>query len=200
MAQTTLRTEQIEALDAGDIGYTPAVAADWDGSADPGDSDDAFDQLAERVKDLEDASGAVGTLWASHSQATADTQRGDYGVAVMDTDDGATHARYTWTMPSDTDTVTSIELWYIPNDTGNAELDLYSDYGADGESYDNNSESDVNPGSFAVTQDVMGVYDCSGVFSNLEADDVCGLHVNGSSLALGKRLHLIGVLVCFTRT
>jgi hypothetical protein len=200
MAQTTLRKEQLETLDAGDITYTPAVAADWDGSADPGDSDDAFDQLAERVKDLEDVGGAVGTLWASHSQATVHTQRGDYGVAVMDTDDGATHACYTWAIPSDADEITSIELWYIPQNTGNVELDLYSDYGADGENLDNNSESDVNPGSFAVTQDVMGTYDCSGVFSSLAAGDVCGLHVNGSSLANGKRLHLIGVLVEFTRT
>ena len=39
--------------DASEITYTPAVAADWDGGLDPGDANDALDQVAERVKDLE---------------------------------------------------------------------------------------------------------------------------------------------------
>ena len=44
-------------VDADDVTYTPAVPADWNGGADPGDVDDALDQVAERVKDLEDAGG-----------------------------------------------------------------------------------------------------------------------------------------------
>lgn len=43
--------------DAGDLGYTPAVLTDWDGDADPGDLDDALDQLAERVDDVEGGAG-----------------------------------------------------------------------------------------------------------------------------------------------
>ena len=39
--------------DAEDITYTPAVATDWDGDADPGNVDDALDQLAERITDEE---------------------------------------------------------------------------------------------------------------------------------------------------
>lgn len=39
--------------DAGDITYTPGVLTDWDSDADPGDLDDALDQLAERVDDVE---------------------------------------------------------------------------------------------------------------------------------------------------
>lgn len=45
--------DKIESLDASDISYTPAVLTDWDGDADPGDTDAALDQLAERVDDLE---------------------------------------------------------------------------------------------------------------------------------------------------
>lgn len=41
--------------DAGDVTYTPTTAADWDSDTDPGDVDDALDQLAERVDDLEGA-------------------------------------------------------------------------------------------------------------------------------------------------
>lgn len=53
--------EASSSVDAGDVTYTPAVAADWDGDADPGDVDQALDQLAERVDDLEAQSiGALG--------------------------------------------------------------------------------------------------------------------------------------------
>ena len=41
------------AVDAGDVSFTPTTNADWDGDADPGDTDDALDQLAERVDDNE---------------------------------------------------------------------------------------------------------------------------------------------------
>jgi hypothetical protein len=39
--------------DAANITYTPAVVTDWDGDLDPGNVDDALDQLAERVDDNE---------------------------------------------------------------------------------------------------------------------------------------------------
>jgi hypothetical protein len=39
--------------DADDITYTPTTLADWDASADPGDVEQALDQLAERVTDIE---------------------------------------------------------------------------------------------------------------------------------------------------
>lgn len=45
--------------DASAVSYTPAVLTDWDGDADPGDTDDALDQLAERVDDLETGGGPV---------------------------------------------------------------------------------------------------------------------------------------------
>ena len=49
-------------VDASDVTYTPADDTDWDGDADPGNADDAFDQLAERVDDLEAGGGASGKL------------------------------------------------------------------------------------------------------------------------------------------
>lgn len=42
--------------DASNVTYTPADNTDWNSSADPGDADDALNQLAERVKDLESTS------------------------------------------------------------------------------------------------------------------------------------------------
>lgn len=41
--------------DASSITYTPTVLTDWDSDSDPGNTDDALDQLAERVDDLEGA-------------------------------------------------------------------------------------------------------------------------------------------------
>ena len=39
--------------DAADLTYTPASNANWNGSADPGNGNAAFDQLAARVKTIE---------------------------------------------------------------------------------------------------------------------------------------------------
>jgi len=65
--------------DAADVTYTPAVATDWDGDADPGNADDALDQLAERVDDLEGAGGTPHTiLSATHTDTnTAAPDDGD---------------------------------------------------------------------------------------------------------------------------
>lgn len=49
-----------DVMDAVSVSYTPAVATDWDGDADPGDVSDALNQLAERVDDLEGAGGGGG--------------------------------------------------------------------------------------------------------------------------------------------
>lgn len=51
--------------DASNVTYTPTTATDWDSDTDPGDLDDALDQLAERVDDLEGAGGGSGDMtWA----------------------------------------------------------------------------------------------------------------------------------------
>lgn len=54
-------------VNADSVGYDAGVVADWDGSADPGQVEDALDQLAERVTDLEGAGGG-GTPGGSNTQ------------------------------------------------------------------------------------------------------------------------------------
>lgn len=44
--------DHIGTLDAADITFTPATATDWNSSADPGDLDDALNQLAARVTEI----------------------------------------------------------------------------------------------------------------------------------------------------
>jgi hypothetical protein len=45
--------------DADLVTYTPTTLADWDGASDPGDVEQALDQLAERVTDVEGAIGGA---------------------------------------------------------------------------------------------------------------------------------------------
>lgn len=54
-------------LAASQVAYTPTVNTDWDSDSDPGNVDDALDQLAERVDDLEGAGGGgVPTYYIGH--------------------------------------------------------------------------------------------------------------------------------------
>lgn len=97
--------------EASSVGYTPAVLTDWDIDADPGNLDDALDQLAERVDDSEvviidhindpvdahDAwaiSFAPGSLSAITVQAAIDELNADYLAADVAhlTDAIAAHA------------------------------------------------------------------------------------------------------------
>jgi hypothetical protein len=48
-----LTWSMVGTTDAAGITYTPAAATDWDGDADPGNVDDALDQLAARIDDVE---------------------------------------------------------------------------------------------------------------------------------------------------
>jgi hypothetical protein len=70
--QTVTIVGDITGVDAEDITYTPAVAADWDGDADPGDANDALDQLAERVDDIEGGASHPFQVWIIGSKASAD--------------------------------------------------------------------------------------------------------------------------------
>jgi len=51
-------------IDASQVNFAPAVLTDWDSDTDPGQADDALDQLAERTDDLEAATHAAVTLAA----------------------------------------------------------------------------------------------------------------------------------------
>jgi hypothetical protein len=61
----------VPTIDAANVTYTPTTPTDWDGDADPGNVDDALDQLAERTDDLEAASHAPVTLGAGSDAALA---------------------------------------------------------------------------------------------------------------------------------
>jgi hypothetical protein len=88
-------------VDAGDVTYTPAVAADWDSDADPGDVDNALDQLAERTDDLEAASHTPVTLGAGNDAALA-----------------LTGQELTLTLPAGGLDATGIDATFVPTSNG----------------------------------------------------------------------------------
>jgi hypothetical protein len=59
--------------DAAVVTYTPAVLADWDSAADPGDVDNALDQLAERITDAE---GSIAASDVNVKVTASDTTTG----------------------------------------------------------------------------------------------------------------------------
>jgi hypothetical protein len=117
------------AVDASIVTYTPAVLTDWDGDADPGDVDNALDQLAERVDDLEGAGGGGHTIQEEGTPLTARANLNFVGSGVAATDDAGNDAtvvtinapaavvrQFCFLVPGPL-TVGSIEI-RIPNRTG----------------------------------------------------------------------------------
>ena len=60
----------IASIDAANVTFTPSTLANWTGSADPGDADDAFNQLALRVKTIETTSVTVDANDVTYTPST----------------------------------------------------------------------------------------------------------------------------------
>lgn len=63
--------------------YTPAVLTDWNSDADPGDIDDALDQLAARVDDIEGGSGHAAVTLDSDAAVLLDLSSQEIGLDVQ---------------------------------------------------------------------------------------------------------------------
>ena len=70
--------------DASVITFTPTVLADWDGDADPGNVDDALDQLAERVDDVEAAGGGTAIWDTDHDTGIQVEEAADEDIIRFD--------------------------------------------------------------------------------------------------------------------
>lgn len=68
--------------DAADLPYTPAAATDWNGDADPGNADDALDQLASRVS-ANEAKNTVTAAASASGTLTIDCSLGDYFTVTL---------------------------------------------------------------------------------------------------------------------
>jgi hypothetical protein len=76
-------TPSAAVVDSDDVTYTPTTLADWDGAADPGDVEQALDQLAERTADLE-AGGGGDASAVTYTPAVATDWDGDADPGNVD--------------------------------------------------------------------------------------------------------------------
>jgi hypothetical protein len=89
-------------VDSDDVAYAATTVADWNGSADPGDVEQALDQLAERTKDLEGAAAGSGTkTYAVFTPMTSQPPAANFAtldtrnsIAVLDFDDSTDESAF----------------------------------------------------------------------------------------------------------
>lgn len=109
------------------------------------------------------------------------TKNSNGSFAGRSVSSGGDHC-FTWFVPHDYSSTTSIELLCIPNGTNaTADIDLNSDYGAAGEAHNTHSESNTSI-TFNLVQDDIIAMDVSSVYSSLTASDYCGLDVDHNTI------------------
>jgi hypothetical protein len=102
--------------------------------------------------------------------------------------------RFTFNVPLDFVSLVSIEAIGIPAFTGDAKnIDLASDYGAIGETYNTHSESDtISTYSGFVTNKVYAL-NLASVFTALAAGDYCGVLID--HVTIGGSINYLGILL-----
>jgi hypothetical protein len=100
-------------------------------------------------------------------------------------------ARCSFRIPANWTSTTSVHFIII-NDTtdGTSDLDIYSDYAADGELYYTHSESDLAT-TYNMTEDLNYLLDASGILSAEAAGDIVGLMLKNN--AAGDFIYVFGV-------
>ena len=114
----------------------------------------------------------------------------------MQTIAGTGAHRFDFCVPDDFVSLVSIELIvaYAVGAVGSGkDIDLYSDYGAVGQSTVQHSESDTTSTYTLSGPDTWQAFDISGVFNSLSAGDHCGLlldhkSIGGSAFYLGVKM------------
>lgn len=94
-------------------------------------------------------------------------------------------------VPHDWASITEAVAVLIPKDTeAAADIDIFSDYAADGEAYNTHQESDA-ASTYNITTSQIFELDISGILSAIAADDYVGIRVLASDA--DSEFYLIGV-------
>jgi hypothetical protein len=119
---------------------------------------------------------------------------GDYRVQTIAT---AGDWRFTFKIPQEAVTITSIKIICIPAGIGvDEDIDLTSDYAAVGEVFNNHSESDL-ASVYSYTDDQITEFEIlTKVFNSVAAGDNCGLYIDHN--VLGHSIHYLGILITYT--
>jgi hypothetical protein len=104
--------------------------------------------------------------------------------------------RFDFSIPQDFSALVSIELLGFPNaNFVNQNIDLYSDYAAEGQLYSTHSETDTTS-VYSMTQNTLYALDLSSVLTQLAAGDVGGVFVD--HLAIGTTVNYLGIRLRYT--
>lgn len=96
---------------------------------------------------------------------------------------GTGNARFMFAVPADFASLISLVVVAHSAVTGSVDIDITSDYGKNGEAYNNHSEArDGGVSPTSVTANVIARLDISDVFSSLEGGDVCGFNWDHNSI------------------
>jgi len=148
-----------------------------------------FDKVTGR-KSIE--SELPATMEIFFNTAQGDGTKGDHQVKSIGTT-GSLNIEFH--IPQDYTATTSIVMVAIPESTGSGkDIDLTSDYGAAGETFNIHSESNVAI-TYTFTTDQIDEFDISSVFSSIAAGDYCGLLWDHNGVGTVK---IIGIRLRYT--
>lgn len=185
-----------------------------DGSSGDGNevtASDARDHLDNLTKhrEINDSGIGVTDLWSADKIITQlntkkskeiffktdqDSNYGNYRVQGLV---GGGTQRFTFRIPSDFNSVTSLTLIFAPTNTiaGGQTCDLDSDYGAVGENYAIHSES-VAGFPISGNANEWTELDISSVFTSLSAGDLAGFELDLNSI--GTSINILGILLKYS--
>lgn len=148
-----------------------------------------------------DSAQGAGVKWATPSGGTMEffvpiSWGDDLGVLGrffrQNSNGDVSYSYATFRMPSNFSSLTSAKFMIIPDGAHTpGDLDLATDYGADGEAYTTNQETDTQTPNMVGNQ-ILGV-DASGVLTGIAADDYVGITIVRG--AAGHNFYGIGVYV-----
>lgn len=142
-------------------------------------------------KDLQPAGGNICVMFP----VDHDSNYNNYRVQTI----AATGAfRFTFCAPPDFSSLVSLELIFAPS-VGAAgagkDIDLYSDYGGPNESTVQHSQADTTSAYDLGTADTWRTLNIAPLFSNLSAQDRCGLFLDHKGI--GGACYYVGVKMVY---
>lgn len=134
------------------------------------------------------ASGGGATkeeFWPTEASSTYGNY-GDHKVWNLANSANWYHSFY---IPHDFSSITELVVVIIPINTTSGYINIYSDYGAVGEDYQNHTQQALSE-SISTTTDQIYEIDISSIFSSAAAGDHCGIRINNVS---GNSFYVKGV-------
>jgi len=157
------------------------------------DSDDSNAKKKVKISNLPSQGGDITIFFLATDYSTT------YGDFRTRRNASAGAHEWSFPVPPDFDELVSCEAIGIYNGTGGSDkqIDFYSDYGAEGEDYNNHDESDIGTlFDFTGKSDKIIAIDVSGVLSALSAGDYVGLTIDHKGI--GDSIDYIYIKLVYT--